>query len=266
MLRFFRQIRKNLLETAGIKKYLFYAIGEILLVVIGILIALQVSNWNQERQLVRLSENYELRILDDLLQEKAIVEGVKNYESAVSEHAYRAIRVFENRKELTREESDQFIIDLYQASQILNLVDANSVYQELISSGQIGLIQDETIRTNLVRYYDVNWAENFTLVEESGYRETLRKAMPSYIQEEIRRNCDDIYVKARGQYIAILPETCGVTFEEEIARREARKLLNNEAVEADLRFLIGNLNSHINVMTELMNLLNELITPLEETR
>ncbi len=49
MLRFFRQIRQRLLTDNKFSKYLLYAVGEILLVVIGILIALQVDNWNDER-------------------------------------------------------------------------------------------------------------------------------------------------------------------------------------------------------------------------
>ncbi|MFC2148575.1 hypothetical protein ACFLR9_08420 [Bacteroidota bacterium] len=49
MLRFFRQIRKRLLTDNKFSKYLLYAVGEILLVVIGILIALQVNNWNEQR-------------------------------------------------------------------------------------------------------------------------------------------------------------------------------------------------------------------------
>ena len=48
MLRFFRKIRQGLLPDNKFSKYLLYAIGEILLVVIGILIALQVSNWNEK--------------------------------------------------------------------------------------------------------------------------------------------------------------------------------------------------------------------------
>lgn len=68
MLRFFRQIRQRLLTDNKFSKYLLYAIGEILLVVIGILIALQVDNWNTwkkdrkaEKELIQnLSENLEL--------------------------------------------------------------------------------------------------------------------------------------------------------------------------------------------------------------
>lgn len=50
MIKFFRTIRKKLIEQGKTVSYLKYAIGEILLVVIGILIALQVNNWNEQRK------------------------------------------------------------------------------------------------------------------------------------------------------------------------------------------------------------------------
>ena len=56
MLTFFRRIRKGLLGTGEARKYLLYAIGEIALVVIGILIALQINNWNEWRK-ERIQEN-----------------------------------------------------------------------------------------------------------------------------------------------------------------------------------------------------------------
>lgn len=51
MLRFFRQIRKTLMEQNKTRTYLIYAIGEIALVMIGILLALQVNNWNEQRKI-----------------------------------------------------------------------------------------------------------------------------------------------------------------------------------------------------------------------
>ena len=49
MIKIFRSIRKKLIEQDKVRKYLLYAIGEIFLVVVGILIALQVNNWNENR-------------------------------------------------------------------------------------------------------------------------------------------------------------------------------------------------------------------------
>ncbi len=50
MIKFFRNIRKSLINQGKTANYLKYAIGEIVLVVIGILIALQVNNWNEARK------------------------------------------------------------------------------------------------------------------------------------------------------------------------------------------------------------------------
>ncbi|MEW4925770.1 DUF6090 family protein [Algibacter sp. 2305UL17-15] len=49
MIKFFRKIRQKLLSENRFRKYLLYAVGEIVLVVIGILIALQINNWNQNK-------------------------------------------------------------------------------------------------------------------------------------------------------------------------------------------------------------------------
>ena len=62
MLHFFRQIRQRFLTDNKFSKYLLYAIGETLLVVMGILIALQVDNWNTSRQ----EEKLEAKILDEI--------------------------------------------------------------------------------------------------------------------------------------------------------------------------------------------------------
>jgi hypothetical protein len=61
MLKFFRKIRQNLLSEGKTGKYLKYAFGEIILVVIGILIALQINNWNENRK-NRLLEQQLLKV------------------------------------------------------------------------------------------------------------------------------------------------------------------------------------------------------------
>ena len=58
MIKFFRKIRQNLLSEGKTRKYLKYAIGEIIHVVIGILIALQINNWNNNMQQDKLERKY----------------------------------------------------------------------------------------------------------------------------------------------------------------------------------------------------------------
>lgn len=70
MIKFFRKIRKNLLAQNRLKKYLLYAIGEIILVVIGILIALQINNWNtknsQQLEIKKIAQSLINDLEDDL--------------------------------------------------------------------------------------------------------------------------------------------------------------------------------------------------------
>jgi len=66
MIKFFRKIRYDLMEKNKTGKYFKYAIGEIVLVVIGILIALQINNWNENQKLEKTTEDYYTQLLDDL--------------------------------------------------------------------------------------------------------------------------------------------------------------------------------------------------------
>ena len=71
MIKFFRKIRQKLLSENKFSKYLLYAIGEIILVVVGILIALQINNWNENRKLkgeeIKLLQNFSSSIEGDTI-------------------------------------------------------------------------------------------------------------------------------------------------------------------------------------------------------
>ena len=66
MIKFFRKIRQNLLSEGKTGKYLKYAIGEIILVVIGIFIAIQLNNLNEERKLKIKEGEYYCKLLEDV--------------------------------------------------------------------------------------------------------------------------------------------------------------------------------------------------------
>ncbi len=76
MIRFFRHIRKTLMEQNKVRKYLLYALGEILLVVIGILIALQVNNWNEERKLNNQRKAYTNSIINDFEKDSIVLQTI----------------------------------------------------------------------------------------------------------------------------------------------------------------------------------------------
>lgn len=74
MIKFFRKIRQKLLVQNKFSKYLLYAIGEIILVVIGILIALQINNWNEDRKERKQEKEFITSVKKDLTQDKGFIE------------------------------------------------------------------------------------------------------------------------------------------------------------------------------------------------
>jgi len=85
MIKFFRKIRHKLLTENKFSKYLLYAIGEIILVVIGILIALQVNNFNENQKLESIKQNYFKQIIIDLVQQNKYLLDQKAFlESNIS--------------------------------------------------------------------------------------------------------------------------------------------------------------------------------------
>ena len=81
MAKIFRRVRQTLLTENKFSKYLIYAIGEIILVVVGILIALQINNWNEARKDDKALKEYLMKIrshtLEDLQQLDQISAGRK---------------------------------------------------------------------------------------------------------------------------------------------------------------------------------------------
>ena len=111
MIKFFRRIRQQLLTENKFSKYLLYAIGEIILVVIGILIALQINNWNENRKIQKLEAQIYTELKSDLLQTR---NDIKN---TISKH-----------KEIFKS-SQQLVTDLYDKKS-----NSQKIYESLTSS------------------------------------------------------------------------------------------------------------------------------------
>jgi hypothetical protein len=75
MIKFFRNIRQNRLNEVKTFKYLKYAIGEVLLVLIGILIAIQINNWNENKKANANTLSYMDQMIDDLSKDSLMLKG-----------------------------------------------------------------------------------------------------------------------------------------------------------------------------------------------
>jgi uncharacterized protein DUF6090 len=147
MIKFFQRIRRNLLLENKISKYLLYAIGEIILVVIGILIALQINNNNELRK-SRLKEvHYLQNIKTDL--ELNIVD-LDKYLAVRTECIASANRIIEHFEGKPITNYSDFNADGMNIYTWQKFYQNNNTFQELVNSGNLSLITNDSIKNILL--------------------------------------------------------------------------------------------------------------------
>lgn len=147
MIKIFRRIRQNLLTENKFSKYLIYAIGEILLVVIGILIALQINNWNEEQKI----EKEEIGILNNLLESLYSAKEQSNSEilkeNQLKESLLIALGKNSNKNKFSINSiSDSLFYDILWNSN--PSVPVLNSYSDIKNTGKIGIIKNRSIREN----------------------------------------------------------------------------------------------------------------------
>jgi Family of unknown function (DUF6090) len=178
MLKFFRKIRFNLMDTGKTSKYLKYAIGEIILVVIGILIALQINNWNEHKK----ERNLEVKILGEiqanlkrdhanLIMKINETEGFKLANHKVLDHLQQRTPLNDSLK---------FYYSRLNAYGNFRAITAG--YENLKSIG-LNLIQNDTLRSSISELYDYHY---FHFVEDIIHAlEQFRANKSKYVNDRI---------------------------------------------------------------------------------
>ena len=148
MIKFFRKIRQNLLSENKFGEYLTYAIGEIILVVIGILIALSINNWNEERKNRAFEKEILEQIRANLIKDKLSLESIQaNFKNAMNS----TDKVLKS--EWTTNEKDSlkyWLSDIVRFDRFQPLTNAF----EVAKSKGLDLISNKQLRFNIGAYYD----------------------------------------------------------------------------------------------------------------
>lgn len=151
MIKFFHHIRQSLVKKNKFSKYLLYAIGEIILVVIGILIALSVNNWNQENKDHKLGEDYLLRIHRDLVQDTISFRQIIISNNAMREDIKRLFDTLYHGVHNVKQVKCMGSIYDRALDQVFSPND--NTYKGMISSGTLGLIQNTELKEEIVDLY-----------------------------------------------------------------------------------------------------------------
>tara|TARA_R110001592_G_scaffold328230_1_gene609676 strand:+ start:1071 stop:1838 length:768 start_codon:yes stop_codon:yes gene_type:complete len=152
MIKFFRKIRQNLLIENKFSKYLLYAIGEIVLVVVGILIALQINNNNNYNEQRSLEQEYLLSLQTEFeINLNKINESIQGNEKRIK--AFDFLLTLFNKNVLdtvsNKDISQMFVPILGRGTSYLP---STGVLSDIISSGKLNMILNKNLRQNLASH------------------------------------------------------------------------------------------------------------------
>ncbi len=192
MIKFFRHIRQRLIGENRFSKYFIYAIGEIILVVIGILIALQINTWNENRK-DRIKEQVVLRQLEEEYQANLLqLENKIELRTAIINAATLTLGYMDNPIVTNR---DSVMANI---SVLTNTPTFDPINNDLVSSGNLRLIKNTSLKKQLTQWstYIIQLSE---LEQEyvGNYRNIL---LPYIIKAGIGRDIDNAYWEIKDNF------------------------------------------------------------------
>lgn len=146
MFLLFKKVRNDHIKNGNIGKYLIYAIGEILLVVIGILIAMQVNNQNVEKKNRLVESQYYEAMRIQLMEDKSLLnDEIQGLSGRINDYVIGVDLIKNKNAKQLAELGDK----VYRLLEHGDFRRKSSVYQTLISSGEITYINNGLIKRNL---------------------------------------------------------------------------------------------------------------------
>ncbi|WP_282049360.1 DUF6090 family protein [Maribacter aquivivus] len=152
MIKFFRKIRQKMLTENKFSKYLLYAVGEIILVVIGILIALQINNNNNYNEQRSLEKEYLLSIKAEFKNNLNIINAsIQENEQRIESLEY-LLNLFDKNvlDTVSSQRISQKFAPIFGSS--ISYIPATGVLEDIISSGKLNILLNKSLRLNIASF------------------------------------------------------------------------------------------------------------------
>lgn len=209
---------------------------DLIIVVFGVFIGIQVSNWNEQLAGEKQADILMDRIVADVENDILSINAELNYLAVVRNYAMTAVAALNDENTVSDE---QFVIGAYQATQMNNAWSNRATYNEMVSTGQINLIQDEELKAKIFGYFAVDFAAVPQVLKIAPYREYMRGHMPVAIQDAIKAQCGDNIVEVANAWTSVLTPTCDLDFPDVELQQAAILLRSLPEMLFNLQFQIA---------------------------
>lgn len=218
---------------------------EFVLLVLGVFLGIQVSNWNAARVDRQRGAEFTERLRADLREERWVYDFMLAYYGDVRDAAERAVLALEGTAPLSNHD---LLVAAYRATQYREGNRRRATYDELVSTGSLGLITDERLLRGAAEVFRLRTIENVVRESmESRYRRAFREGVPNAVQRELARRCGDRAILP-GQYEgidAVIDYPCTLELEPAAIDAAADALRADPAIRRALRLRVADLETRL---------------------
>ena len=183
---------------------------DFVIVVVGVFVGIQVSNWNEDRQHASRTQTYYNRLVDDLESERRALLARLDYIGVTEKYGLSALAALNDPAAMR---PSKFLVAAYQAGQIWTYSVRRATYDEILSSGIADAIPDLELRTQLANIFLNAEGMRQVIVASTPYRQQIRLYLPYDVQSAVRESCGDQFIPTEGSLLILeLPETCELEF------------------------------------------------------
>jgi hypothetical protein len=218
---------------------------DFLIVVIGVFLGIQASNWNQARTDRAETRHLLLRIEPEIDQIIDFAANTRDYYATSRRFAETAFAGWDGDPRIS--DSD-FVIAAYQASQIHGLGQSQS-WAAVFGADQLRNVDDDRLRIPLARLMAFDVENLNSTAVASRYREDVRMVIPDPVQQAIRRTCGDRLLPGDTSQL-MLPKRCPLKLDPATAKHVAADLRANPQLARELRVHLATVDSYLNSLMQ----------------
>lgn len=217
---------------------------DLLVVVLGVFLGLQASNWNEARIERETGRAYRERLMGDFRSNRTDLDARRAYYRSVKAHAQATLAELRNP---TANAGEQFLIDAYQATQITVRPVKRSAWEEILTVGALNIVGDQKYRETVADYYLLVEASEAVFLATTPYRQRMRRLMPYAVQRRILDRCPEIVV-GDDRAISRLPEHCTLDLPPDETARAVATLRSDPEIAPDLNYLLNDLDQKLRMV------------------
>lgn len=234
----------------------WFAVGiDLLIVILGVFLGIQASNWNVARLEAERGASYRLRLIAELDFNTRHHRQQLEYYRQVLGHGRAALAAVQS----GRGDDARLLIDALQLTQVDTSPAKSYIYQEMMSAGLVESLGSEAVQQAASDYYVQVSATDRELLEEQPYRYIVRSLVPYALQAQLQANCGDRPVYHEGRVIGVrLSAECRLKLDPALAAATVADLRREPNIKRELVRYLGSIHERVQALENSLLLADRL--------